>query len=96
MIDIEGRIAALERKAVRAGLSGSTHGTHIVRMLGDRVFLTRYGLKVPEDRTDLLVWSIGIGGLLQPKRFYYGWTIAEALRRAEHDVAAIVRAGRRW
>lgn len=95
MIDIEKRIAALERKAAKLGLIGRTQGTQIVRMLGDRGFLASRGLKVLDDRTDMLVWSIGIGGLQQPKQFYFGWTIAEALRRAERGVAAVAKSGRR-
>jgi len=94
MIDIEKRIASLERKATKLGLSSRSHGTQIVRLLADRAFLASRNMKLPRDQECALIWSVGIGGIQLPKLFYYGETIAEALRRAEHGVAAIAKTRR--
>jgi len=51
-------------------------------------------VRVPEanrKRESALVWCIGIGGLGSPKMYFQGWTISEAVRRAEQSLARIAR-----
>lgn len=88
----EQRIEALERKAAKLGLSGFVHGTTISRALASPEILRKEGLKVSEDpRASTLHWCVAIGGLQQPKQFYRGWTIEEAVRRAERSVSMFAK-----
>jgi hypothetical protein len=76
-VRLEQQIAALE--ATIEGVSGLT----ITRCIMDSSLLDKFEITPPtEVKESYLVWSVAVGRMLMPKRFFYGWTIAEALDRA--------------
>jgi hypothetical protein len=60
------------------------HGTIIQRILIDTALLPQKGLEPLHDRQSHLVWTLGIGGLLDPKMWVYGHTIEESIQKAEY------------
>lgn len=105
MDTLEDRINLLEKKASKDNLlSSETAGTIIQRILCSVSILDDAGVKTPADarmhsngiaREAILVWSLGIGGLLQPKLFFYGYTLEDAVTNAEAGVESVLRAAKR-
>lgn len=101
---LEERIIAMEKRALEGRvLAIGTPGTQLIRALVDVDILDREGVPLPEAarfhedsplsrRESILVWSLGIGGLRQPKLFFHGYTIEEAVARAEEGVEEAIGA----
>lgn len=97
---VEERILLLEQKASAGNvLSHSVPGTTIQRVLCDIKILDQDGVTIPiEKRTrvdglpaeSLVVWSIGIGGLMDPKVWCFGYTIEDALSTMERKVDNLI------
>jgi len=79
---LEKRIHRLELRMLRKGWA-STKGTVLARTLMDSKLAIREGIEVPDGKQCVLVWCLGIGGIMQPKMFYHGNTIGQTLRKAE-------------
>lgn len=91
-MDIEERIIKLEQMAIKMGASISVPGTMIDRALVDVKLLDRAKVAIPDAarthpdglrRESILVWAVGIGGLMHPKYIVWGYTISAALDAAE-------------
>lgn len=92
---IDERINAIEEQALKLGLgSHGTAGTTISRILVDHEILIKDGVRIPtwfaelDAKTKrhnpcLLAWTIGLGGIMEPKMWCYGMTLEEALSNAE-------------
>lgn len=79
----------IEKALERLESGQSVPGTQIVRTLAEVGILRRAGIKVPAEKQDkdaILVWTVGIGPLVEPKRFYNGLTVKDALMRALEDL----------
>ena len=64
----------------------SAPGTTISRVLVSNEILRRHGVAtVGDDRETVLAWSLGIGNLQMPKRFFYGLTLQEVFKLARKD-----------
>lgn len=65
-------------------------GTSITRVLMDVELAKKEGIPVPVDfdRTSILVWSLGIGRLSEPKQFVHGLSIRGAFLRLRKLVKA--------
>lgn len=82
---IEKKIIELEKLALV-----STPGTILQKVLVDNKLLIEEGLKLAsKESQSQIVWSVGIGGLLQPKVFAHGYTIKEALQRVEKKIKEV-------
>lgn len=67
-----------------------TSGFAISRVLMDNTLLKSHGLVRDEvrqpDGQSTLVWSIGVGRIMEPKDFFYGYSIYAASQRARQVV----------
>ena len=56
----------------------SAPGTTLQRILCQNDILRQNGVKVEgPDNASTLAWSLGVGALFEPKRFFYGLTLQE-------------------
>ena len=69
----------------------SVPGTMLVRTLCAVGILKKQGLKVIPDRESMLVWSLGVGPLLEPKMFFYDYSIPGAIKRAQKALRSLKR-----
>ena len=74
-------IAYIESKSIPAGRIA---GTSITRVCLDKSLWEEYNVKMPENsKSDSsLVWALSVGLLHEPKLFFYGYTIMEAVQNA--------------
>jgi hypothetical protein len=49
----------------------------------DTKLLENEGIITKTDRASVLVWSVALGGMQQPKCLFVGLTIEDAIRKAE-------------
>jgi len=75
---IEDRIARLER-----GLQ--IPGTVLQRIMMDNALCEKEGI-IPTGRESTLVWSLGLGAICAPKKFFRGVTIEETVTAAEREL----------
>lgn len=92
-MNFEARLLELERRAFRVGVSNSTPGTSITRVMMDNKLLANY-ISNPElvERTTpefTLVWCVGLGDPLYPKLFSYGYTLEQALDVADRSLTEL-------
>lgn len=90
---IEYRLKALERLVVR---EGAVPGTSLGRQLCSIGILKAEGIRVPRTslaRESVVVWCLSVGEMAEPKWFFRGWTLGEALNRAE---AHFARKRKQW
>jgi hypothetical protein len=81
---LDQRVDALEGKT-----GVGVCGTVLQKILMDNKLLVEKGLKVKDaNRQSQLIWTLGIGGLLDPKMWVYGHTIEEAVTAAERLLKA--------
>lgn len=81
------RILALEAR------QRGVPGTCLMRILVDRDYALRRGVRIPKRlhaERYVSIWTLGVGALNEPKIYADGYTIAEAVRNleqllAEHD-----------
>lgn len=83
-LNVDDRIRALEDKAYRLGQSGSCPGTSISRVLPDSRILEKLGA-TPTSR----VWCLAMGGMSQPKEFFYSLRLEDVIKQAEDWLAAL-------
>lgn len=87
---IDKQLVKLERRALRLG-HGFTRGTIISRVCCDIPLLVAKGIKVPKDllkNEAITVWSLGLGGLNEPKVFFLGLTISDTIKKANEYLSA--------
>lgn len=78
---LEERIGILELGC--AGIAG----TVIQRIVTDREFCQRHSVTVPMYATpNQTIWCLALGGMNEPKAFFYGATIREAVSNAEKEM----------
>lgn len=78
-VDIDTRLEALE-----AAEGASVPGTMLNRAQMDARLFAEHGLGEPPAGTEsVTVWCLGLGASWEPKEFFYGHTIVEALEKAE-------------
>lgn len=70
---IEKAIESLEKEF-------SVPGTQLSRVLATKEFLKEQNIHTEEK--ELLVWCLSLGTMGLPKKFFYGKTINEVIRRA--------------
>jgi len=76
----ENVIKALERHDPGPGWAP---GTLITRIILENKVALSYGLKPTRDeRGAASAWCVALGKPGEPKRMFYGWTLAEAVRNA--------------
>lgn len=83
-MDIEKRITAVETEMKRWGVT--VPGTTISRVLLDTTLCQKEGVQLPDNdeaKEAYLVWSVGLGMMSYPKKFFHGMTISDALDQAE-------------
>lgn len=72
-------------KKLEGGLrKGAVPGTGFNRVVLDAKLLDRHGLRAPSGapKESYVVWCVSLGELLGPKKFYYGFTLNEAMSNA--------------
>lgn len=84
MKNIDQQLASIERRAIARKLSNQVPGTCLQRTLMEVSLARTHGIYVPPDhkREDILVWGLGIGGLMDPKTFVFDLTVRGVVRRA--------------
>lgn len=75
-------------KALRPYEPASAPGTTWMRVLMDVVLAKKEGLRIPNghDRESIMVWSLAIGLVAEPKHFVYGLTMRECFLRLRTQV----------
>lgn len=89
--DIDKKLSKLERRALRLG-HGFTRGTIISRVCCDVPTLIHRGVKVPKEllgNEAITVWSLGLGGLNEPKAFFIGLTVNDTIKQANEYLSYV-------
>ena len=77
---------------------GHVPGTSITRVLITPMYAQAYGLEIPKSKLNkntLLVWNVGIGHMMEPKKEFLGFTMQEALEKAVNHVKKSHRKGKK-
>ncbi len=77
-IVVEAFLKKLEKETTSNEPGQQVPGTVLQRVLVQNLTLKQHGVKVSgPDNESSLAWSIGIGPMQMPKRFFYGLTLQE-------------------
>lgn len=86
---LQATILDLERRAGVISGWPTLPGTSITRCQVARSILEAHGIKVPEGKEAMFVWSLGLGPAHEAKAFWYGETIISAVRKAQKEIAEV-------